>query len=376
MKIENFKVEQWMNHHDGIVQHSLAPSCAKPLGVRELLNLAGENVETFLNELGDMKLGYGDFYGSPRFLKAVCSLFKNCKPEMVIATHGTCGANHMAMMALIEPGDNVVAIVPNYQQHYSIPESIGAEVRLLHLKKANHYLPDLDELRSLVDESTKMITLSNPNNPTGAFIEAAMLKEIADIAKSVDAYVLCDEIYRGLDTGYMTSIVDLYDKGISTGSMSKVFSMAGTRMGWIVSQLPETYELCDARRDYDTISCGVIDDLLAAIALENKDKILERNRTIIQRNHQILTDWLDSQPKMHCYSEGHGTTLLLEYDYDIDSRTFCQRAFDEAELFLCPGDCFELEHCFRIGYGYDSEQLMNGLAAFSEFLQKLDGESA
>ena len=121
----------------------------------------------------------------------------------------------------------MVSVMPTYQQHYSIPESIGADVRILQLTLEDDYLPNLSVLRSLVDKNTKMITINNPNNPTGSWIPADIMKEIIEIAKSVDAYILCDEVYRGIseDGSYMQSIVDLYDKGISVGSMSKVFSL-------------------------------------------------------------------------------------------------------------------------------------------------------
>jgi hypothetical protein len=128
-----------------------------------------------------------------------------------------------------------------YQQHYSIPESIGAEVRLLNLNYENKFLPDLDYLRSIVDDNTKMITINNPNNPSGSWIPLDVMKEIVEIARSVDAYVLCDEVYRGIseDGSYLPSIVDIYEKGVSVGSMSKCYSLAGLRLGWIVSRDPE-----------------------------------------------------------------------------------------------------------------------------------------
>ena len=131
--------------------------------------------------------------------------------------------------------------MPAYQQMYSIPEAIGADVRLMHLRQENGYLPDLAELRSLVDVNTKLICVNNPNNPTGALMSGALLRQIVEIAKSVDAYVLCDEVYRNLTqvNGWCESIVDLYDKGISVSSMSKVFSLAG--FAW--AGLPRTTKL-------------------------------------------------------------------------------------------------------------------------------------
>ena len=170
-------------------------------------------------ELADTRLSYSHIFGSPEFLQGVAGLYQDLKPEQVIPTHGAIGANNQVITTLIGAEDNMVSVMPTYQQHYSIPESIGADVRLLQLTLEDDFLPNLDVLRSLVDENTKMITINNPNNPTGSWIPVDVMKEIIEIAKSVDAYVLCDEVYRGIseDGSYMQSIVDLYDKGISVG---------------------------------------------------------------------------------------------------------------------------------------------------------------
>ncbi|WP_211259883.1 aminotransferase class I/II-fold pyridoxal phosphate-dependent enzyme, partial [Streptomyces violens] len=137
---------------------------------------------------------------------------------------------------LVEPGDHIVAVVPTYQQHYSIPDSYGARVDHLTLREEHGWLPDLDELDRLVTPETKLIAVNNPNNPTGALIDATGLTRIAKIADRVGAWVLCDEVYRGVDQdgdGFTASIADLYERGISTGSMSKPYSLAGLRLGWI-----------------------------------------------------------------------------------------------------------------------------------------------
>ena len=177
---------------------------------------------------------------------------------------------------------------------YSIPESFGATVKLLRLKPENQFLPDLDELKSLVTEKTKVICINNPNNPSGSLMEEDMLKEIIEIAKSVDAYIHSDEVYRGLyqEEGIkIPSIVDLYEKGISTGSMSKVFSLAGLRLGWIATSEDIILEMIK-RRDYNIISCGMIDEIIGAYVLENKEIILKRNHDIVIENLKILDNWV------------------------------------------------------------------------------------
>lgn len=373
MKIKTFKVERWMNEYEDDAVYNLAETCIDSMTVEELLTVCGEDPASYLAGLSDIRLSYSHIFGSPEFLQGVAGLYQDLRPEQVIPTHGAIGANHQVITSLIEPSDNMISVMPTYQQHYSIPESIGAEVRILQLTLEDDYLPNLDVLKSLVDENTKMITINNPNNPTGSWIPVETMEEIIEIARSVDAYVLCDEVYRGIseDGSYMQSIVDLYDKGISVGSMSKVFSLAGLRMGWIATKSEEVLHLCHERRDYDTISCGVIDDKLAALALKNKDAVFARNRQILNKNRAILDQWVQETPEVRYLKPVAGTTALVYYDKDMPSQELCIKLLREKGVLFTPGECFEMEGAVRIGYAYDSKTLREGLDKFAEFLREL-----
>ncbi len=373
MKIKTFKVEQWMDKYENDAVYNLAETCIDSLSLRELLTLAGENPEEFLAGIADMRMTYSHIHGSPALLDGISSLYKKIGPSQIVPTHGAVGANNMAIMTIIEPKDNMVSVMPTYQQHYSIPESIGAEVRILQLRPENNFLPDLSELKKLVDKNTKMITINNPNNPSGSWIPSGIMEEIVEIARSVDAYILCDEVYRGIseDGSYMPSIVDLYDKGISICSMSKVFSLAGLRMGWIATRSYEVLTAARERRDYDTISCGVLDDLFASIALKNKEAIFARNRNILLKNREILDKWVQGEKHISYVRPEAGTTALLYYDFDIPSKEFCIELMNKTGIMFTPGECFELEGCVRIGYAFDSKKLEDGLNKFSEYLATL-----
>lgn len=375
MKIKTFKVEQWMNKYENDAVYNLAETCVDSLTLRELLNLAGKNPEEFMAGLADVRMTYSHIHGSPGLLKGIASLYQDVRPEQIIPTHGAIGANHQVLITLLEPGDGMVSVAPTYQQHYSIPESVGAEVNILQLRPENSFLPDIEALKGMVNSNTKLITINNPNNPSGSLIPMKELNEIIDIARSVDAYVLSDEVYRGIseDGSYMPSIADLYEKGISVGSMSKTFSLAGLRLGWIVSKDREIIDLCRERRDYDTISCGVLDDIFASLALENKASILARNRKIVMANRAILDQWVSSEPRVSYVKPAAGNTALIYYDADMHSYEFCERLLKETGVFYTPGECFDLDYCFRIGYAFDSKTLREGLQKTSEFIAGIAG---
>lgn len=372
MNITPFAVEQWMNEFELKCRYNLAETCVASLTVKELLDLTDAR-DAFQRELDSLKLTYGAIEGSDRLRSAISRLFVNRAAGEVLVTHGAIGANALVYQALVDRGDHVVSFVPTYQQHTSIPESLGAEVRRLALRPENGYLPDIAELRRLVTPKTKLITLTNPNNPTGSLMERELLAEVISIADTVGAYVLSDEVYRGTtqvgDT-LTPSVTDLYPRGISIGSMSKAFSLAGLRLGWICGP-GEVLKAAEIHRDYNTISVGMVDDLLASIALEHQDKILARSRAIVRNNLALLDRWMQSEPLLSYVRPAAGTVTLLRYAAPVTSREFCVRLLGETGVLFTPGSAFDLEGHVRIGYANSPQVLEAGLPEVSRFLAAL-----
>lgn len=371
MHIEPFKVEIWMNEWETRCTYNLAETCVESLTVDELLRIAGRN-DGDLSDLLPMKMTYGAIKGSERLRRAIAALYETQGVETITVTHGTIAANMLVHKSLVGRGDRVVSVVPTYQQHHSIPASIGADVQLLRLREENGFLPDLDELRALATPGTRLIALTNPNNPTGALIDRATLEEIAEIARSAGAYILCDEVYRGTDQeggGMTASIADIYEKGISTAGMSKVYSLAGLRLGWIAAPSEVTEQVL-IHRDYDTISVGMISDHLATMALENRDKMIARSQSITRGNLAVLEDWIADEPRISWVKPRSGTTAMLRYDLPMASRDFCVGLLRETGVLFTPGDAFEMEGYVRIGYANNPEVLKAGLAEVSGYIAK------
>jgi aspartate/methionine/tyrosine aminotransferase len=372
MHIKPFGIEMWMNEFEDHCKYNLAETCVKSMTIGELLEISGKNIK-FTEELSSMKLTYGEITGSKQLRKNIASLYNNQTTENVMVTHGAIGANSLIYNTLISKGDKVVSVLPTYQQHYSIPESLGAELSILKLKPEHKFLPDINELKQLIKPDTKLIALTNPNNPTGSLMDEALLLEIVDIARTCDAYIICDEVYRGTnqnDPEYGTSIVDIYEKGISTGSMSKTYSLAGLRLGWITAS-PDILKDVFIHRDYNTISVGVIDDYFASIALENRKKIALRNTTITRNNLEILDNWVKNERFFSYVKPKAGTTALLKYEFNIPSREFCIQILKNTGVLFAPGSAMDMEGWVRIGYANDSKILAQGLTVLSTYLDKL-----
>ena len=375
MKIEPFGVEIWMNEFENHCEYNLAETCVASLTVEQLLEMSGKNSDV-LDDLMPMKLTYGAIEGSDRLRDAICTLYERQKRNNIVVTHGAIGANALVHETLVEPGDHVISVRPTYQQHYSLPESYGAAVDILHLRPENEFLPDLSEFAAMVRPDTKLIAINNPNNPTGSLMDAGYLAQFIEIARRSQAWVLCDEVYRGTGQegdGFGPAIADLYERGISVAGMSKTFSLAGLRLGWIAAP-PEVIAAVSIRRDYSTISVGMLDDYFAALALESKDRILERSHRITRGNLQILDAWVGTEPSISYVKPRAGTTALLKYDFNIPSREFCVRLLEETGVMFTPGSVLHMEGWLRIGYANDPEILKAGLERVSTFLAQLKGQ--
>ncbi len=369
MRIEPFGVEIWMNAWETKCDWNLAETCVESLTIGELLKLSGRNGAD-LSALLPMKMTYGAIKGSDRLRAAIAALYDKQDAENVIVTHGTIGANMLVHKTLVSAGDRVIPVIPTYQQHYSIPASIGADIQHLKLREENGFLPDLDELRALALPGTRLIALNNPNNPTGALMDRQMLEEIAEVARAAGAWILCDEVYRGTDQtgdGMTASIADVYEKGISTAGMSKAYSLAGIRLGWVAAPA-DMIEAITIHRDYDTISVGIIDDHFATLALENKERVLARSQTITRGNLAILEDWIAQEARISWVKPRSGTTALLKYDLPLPSQNFCRSLLERTGVLLTPGSAMEMEGYVRIGYANTPSILKEGLTRISNYL--------
>ena len=359
-----------MNVYSASAKYDLTSTCIKPMSIKELLTLCP--AETPFGVLEE-KLTYGDIQGSVRLKKAIKNLYRNHEIENIIVTHGAIGANELVFKSVLEKEDDVIVFVPTYQQHYSLPKSLGANVKFIMLHEENGWLPNLREFENAMTRKTKLVCLANPNNPTGAVLSDEYLKRIVDICKVNNSWLLADEAYRGLNLNgnrYSESIADLYEKGISTGSMSKAYSLPGLRVGWVVARKDLISEI-SKHREYNTISISMLDDYYSAIALENQEYILERNFEIIRAGYNVLKNWLNGEIYIKANLPQGGTTAILRYRKDISSRKLCKDFQRQTGIALLPGFTMDIEGTVRLGYCQDSEMLKNCLKQFSKYLRTI-----
>lgn len=372
MEIAKFGVEDWLNVWENDAIYDIAGSSIASMTLEEVLQTIQMDKNEFMNLCLNKKMNYGWIEGSPEFKAEVCKLYKQVTPEQVLQTNGATGANFLVLYGLINPGDHVISMYPTYQQLIDIPKSFGAEVDLWQIHEDDSWLPSLDELEKLIRPTTKMICINNANNPTGSIMDETYLKKLVEIAKSVGAYILCDEVYKPLtEEIQVPSIVDLYDLGIATNSLSKTYSIPGVRIGWVVSNL-EVAEIFRKIRDYTMICAGVLDDMIATYALRNAALILERNKRIVQENLAILKDWVNKESRVSVVFPKNVSTSFIKLDIPVETEEFCIQLLKEKGVLLVPGNRFNMPGYTRLGYCARKDILEKGLEELSSFLRSYD----
>ncbi|NER13008.1 aminotransferase class I/II-fold pyridoxal phosphate-dependent enzyme [Leptobacterium flavescens] len=371
MNIPIFELERVQSLFENTVDYNLTESGFHPYTLSELLDK--DQIETLTNTV----LGYGQTNGSIPLRKRISAIYEGINEENVLVTNGSSEANFVACHTLLEKGDEVVMMIPNYMQIWGLVQEMGCTPKAFHLKEENNWAPDLDELRSMVGPKTKMIAICNPNNPTGYTLTDEEMQEIIAIAKSVDAWIYSDEVYRGaeLNGKVIPSFVGMYDKVMACGGLSKAYALPGLRLGWLIGPEKLTADTW-AYHDYTSITAGVLSHYVGEIALQPQKRmeILNRNRAMLNENLIAVREWLDQYGDLFEYIiPKAGGMLFVKYNLDINSTELADWLRKEKSVFIVAGDCYGMDNYFRIGIGERKEYILSGLERIKEALKERFG---
>src|SRR5438552_2019032 len=331
---------------------------------RARFNLATSGVAPFpLRELSvdlkELEINGDNSYGYPP-LQAAIAANPGVDPDCVVESAGTSMANHLAMATIIEPGDEVLIEHPAYGPILDVARYLEANVRRFQRAEENGWQIDPAEIRRSVTPKTRLIVITNLHNPTSVLTPESVLREIGDIARSIGALVLVDEVY--LDAVYENTPRTSFYLGsefVVTSSLTKVYGVSGLRCGWILAQPDLAWKM---RRLNDLYSATPVfpGELLSVTAFQHLDLLRERARQIVEADRKLLRDFLKQQSSLSAVSTEWGTTSfprLLNGNADV----FLERLRCEFETSAVPGRFFEMPDDFRIGMGVNTEMFTEGL---------------
>jgi aspartate/methionine/tyrosine aminotransferase len=371
-------MERMQSRFENYVEYNLSESGVQPMAPAEILGDAAGR-DAFLAA----GLGYVQSNGSEPLRERIATFYEGAGRDNILVTNGGSEANYATFWALLERGDRVAYMLPNYLQTWGLARAWAGRADPFHLEPMDdgrggrRWGLDVEALDRAVTRSTKIILVTNPNNPTGAVLTEGEMDAVVRAARRVRAYIVADEIYRGAEMHGPTtpSFWGRYDRVIITSGLSKAFGLPGLRIGWIAGP-PKLVERIWSYRDYTTIAPGMLSDLLARRVMEpaGRAAIFERTRAIMRRHWPILEGFIGARRDLlSVIPPCAGAIAFVRYDLPIGSIALADRLRTEKSVLIVPGDQVGVPRHIRIGFGYgtDHHYLLAGLERIGALLREL-----
>lgn len=368
MKLEPFEMERMQSTWENIVEYDMSESGVQPVTLRELVEM-GFDLEGAM----DTPLGYSQSNGTPELRKLLCQLYRGATLEQVEVTNGTSEANYLIAMSLLRASDEFALQVPNYMQMWGMPRGVGATVNRFHMRLEEDWEIDWGEFDASVNEDTRLVYISNPNNPTGSVLSEEAMRRIVARCDEVGAYLLADEVYQGaeIERTLTPSFWGMSERVIVASGLSKAYGIPGVRIGWIVGP-PQIVSECWTQHDYLTIGPNKLSDAIARVAIANREKLYSRTRLLLRENLSVFREFVDGFRGFLSFREPvAGAICLTRYKHDIPSLELAERIRVRQNTLVVPGAHVGLEGHLRIWIGGKPGFLEEGLRRIGEELRKL-----
>jgi aspartate/methionine/tyrosine aminotransferase len=335
--------------------------------------LAGEDPQPLL----ELPLYYPEVNGTTLLRQRIAALYPNALEANVLVTVGAAQANWMVCSTLLEAGDEVIVVSPGYRQVWGLAKNAGCFVKETHLRPENNWRLDMDELERLATPKTKLISIVNPNNPTGSILSREEMARIVSICRKTGAWLHADEVYCGTElAGDETpSFWGMYERVICVNSLSKAYGLAGLRIGWAVAS-PEMVEELWRRHEYAVIAASGPSMKLAEIALQpaKRKMLLDRQRKLSREGHAVLEQWVREQEGRFFASKAVATSIaFVGYNFDMPSAELADRIRTKASVLVAPGGYLGTENHLRITVGYEPEKVRTALERIGTVAAELAG---
>lgn len=374
MRIETFVMERMQCVYEHDVRYNLTESGVWPLRLSELLDTP-EAVARFVEQ----QAFYPQAPGSDLLRSHIASWYPGADIDNVTVMAGGAECNYTTLWTLLEPSDRAAIMLPNYMQTWGIARAYAAADRF-RLKRISadgtrRWGLDRDEFDRAVTKDTKLIVVTNPNNPTGAVLTQEEMLAIVAAADRVGAWLIADEIYRGaeVDSDETTrTFWGMYPRVIITSGVSKAFGLPGLRIGWVVAPPKVIHDLW-RHHDYISLMPSFVSERLATIALEPKRRegILHRTREILRANLPKLERWIRKHDDVFDYIRPRaGAIVYLPTRRTMNTQRLADRLRKEESVLVVPGEQLGLRSGIRLGYGYDMRTTLAGLRRIDGVLEQ------
>lgn len=313
-------------------------------------------------------------YGYDVLLRALAHRYR-VPEECVVSAMGTSFSNHLALAAATEPGDEILIELPTYDPILAAARYLGLSVKRFRRRAEDKFAIDVAEIERNLTPRTRMIVLCNSHNPSGASTSDATLREIANLARRNNAYVMVDEVYREMlyESNPQSSFHIDPERFIVTNSLTKAYGLSGLRCGWILAPAEIAKRLWNLH-DVHAATYPFIAEQLSVVALGKLPQIATKMKTMLDENRRLLLAFLQRRDELDYFWPEYGTVVFPRLKTgSVDN--LCRFLREKHEVSVVPGSFFEVPDHFRIGVGTPTtavkealQQLSAGLDAYKASL--------
>lgn len=352
MQIPPFELERYFARYEFSARYLLSSSDCEALTLKELLGMANDQNRRLWDGL---TLGYTESAGHPRLREAIAGLYRELRVEDTLVAAPEEGI-FLLMHALLKPDDHVVCTFPGYQSLYEIPRTIGCNVSTWEPTEVNGWQFDLDRLAALLQPDTRLVVVNFPHNPTGALPPRKVFDALIDLLQQRGIYLFCDEMYRHLEIEPGTTLpaaCEHYDRAVTLAGLSKAYGLPGLRIGWLAARDRDLMARVAQLKDYTTICASAPSEILALMALDNREAIVAGQRERLRTNLKVLENFMTAhEDSFHWQRPQGGSICFPGLRRPEGAEAFCRSLVEKAGIMLLPATPFQYgDRHVRIGFG-------------------------
>lgn len=372
--LPEFRLETYLGRWEFTARHHMTASDAETLTTGDLLALGGP---VALEALLATRLSYTEPYGALDLRAAIAATYDACHTEDIVCFAGAEEGVYCLYRTLLASDDHAIVVTPNYQSAETIPASICA-ITGIALDEHDHWTLHIEQVATAVRPNTRVIYINFPHNPTGKVLERERFDALVELCRRHGIWLFSDEVYRLIERDpakRLPQAADAYERGVSLNVMSKAYGLPGLRVGWIACRNRDLLERMTRFKHYLSICNAAPSERLSLIALQNRDAVLDRTRTIAREGYAKVAAFLAEFPELfETYEPDGGIVMFPRYLGPDGVETFCRRLVEEAGALLLPASIYASALTptpadrFRIGYG--RRALDEGLAAMRAFIRR------
>jgi len=350
VRLPPFRIERWYERYEFTTELQLSSSDCESVSVADLLAFEPDARE----RLEALRLGYTEVSGSAELREAIAGLYHETEADAVVVLAAAEEGIFAVESAVLRPGDHAVVEVPCYESALAVARSTGASVDVWRRSYADGWAHDLDGLERLLRPDTKLVYVNTPHNPIGTSMPRPVLDRVVELCAEREAVLFCDEVYRELEhdpAARLPAACDLYERAVSLGSVSKTYGLPGLRTGWIACRDGTLRDAIVAVKLYTTICSSAPSELIAALALRHRERLVERNHALVLENLELADAFLAAHLERLDWVRPDASPIGFPRLRVPDVRAFCERLAAEVGVLLLPGDVYDEPGHIRLGLG-------------------------